>query len=358
MKKLLLAGGGREGTFLLAPLYDALKKNGSYTPLAVLSAGTGKAPIDQELAGCFGLENSFRTIGLCGGTPIETLASMMTGMEMIIGSEQPHLVLACGSDDAALAAALAASRLSVPLAATDSGLRNHVRTDTREINRVLIDSIADLHFVSEHSGEYNLINEGVPDEKVFFAGNLLIDSLAALMQQSGRTDAPARHGLQTKHYVMVMLGLSANSRHGEQLALAQRLLKAISAKTTVLLPLAPGYGDLIENPGFDRPEAIRIIDMPGPGELLALLRDSQMLLTDDGELQAESTVMDVPCLTMRDRTYRPSTLEIGTNVLVGEDEAEILAGIEDLLRHDPHGHRRGRSKIPEKWDGAAAARIV
>jgi UDP-N-acetylglucosamine 2-epimerase (non-hydrolysing) len=358
VKKLVLAGGGREAALLIAPLFDALKKNGSYDPVIALSASAGRDAVDRELALCFGLEDSCRTVELPAGTPLEGLAAAMTGMEKVLAAEQPALVIACGSDDAALGAALAASRIALPLAVVDSGLRNYERTDSREINRVLIDSIADLHFVSEHSGEYNLINEGVPDEKVFFAGNLLIDSLAGLMQQSGYRNAAGVHGLRPKEYALVLpdpSGLLMDTAHA---AMTGELLKAISEKITLLLPLDAVQGTTFEALAHDRPETMKVIDMPGPGDLLALLRDSAFLVTDIEELQAESTVMDVPCLTMMERTFRPSTIEIGTNVLVGDDADEMLARIDQILHPDSRSHRQVRSKIPEKWDGAAASRIV
>ncbi|NTW10227.1 MAG: UDP-N-acetyl glucosamine 2-epimerase, partial [Chlorobiaceae bacterium] len=222
----------------------------------------------------------------------------------------------------------------------------------------LIDSIAELHFVSEHSGEYNLINEGVPDEKVYFAGSLLIDSLAVLMQQTGHRNALALLGLRPKQYAMVLPGHSGLLLHADHAGMTERLLKAISERITLLLPIVSGYGEMFENMAIDRPDEMKVIELPGPGELLTLLRDSAFLLTDIEELQSESTVMDVPCLTMMDSTFRPSTIEIGTNVLVGDDVEDILSRIEDILSPDTHGHRTGRSKIPEKWDGVAASRIV
>lgn len=358
MKKLVLAGGGTEGLLQLAPLYAALKKSASCDPVALLPAEKDGDAVSRELAGCFGIDGSCRTIEPPDGTPVERLASLLTWMEKVIASEKPVLVIVCGNDDTALAAALAASRLSLPVASVDAGLRNYERTDAHEVNRVLIDALAGLHFVSEHSGAYNLINEGVPDEKVFFAGSLLIDSLAGLMQLAGRTNAAARHGLEPKQYAMVVLGPSGQSLHPEHTETIHRLLTSLSGKITVLMPLAGEQRTLPGVPGIDRQEALKTIDRPGPGELLTLLRDSALLLTDIEELQAESTVMDVPCLTMMDRTFRPSTVEIGSNILVGYDEEEILDRIEDILRPDPHGHRTGRSKIPEKWDGAAASRIV
>lgn len=356
MKKLVLAAGGKEGTLLLAPLYAAFKKNGSYLPVAALAAGQDREPIGRELSGCFGLCDSFRTISLPSGSPAGTLAAAMSGMENLIVAEKPEIMLVCGSDDTALAAALAASRHGVPVVSVDAGLRNHERSDPREINRMLIDVLAGLHFVSEHSGEYNLINEGVPDEKVFFVGNLLIDSLAALMQST--SSRGGRGDLQLKRYALVIIDHSAFMTDGESAGKMLRLLKLISEKIPVLMPLVPEHGDFFKSGVPADPAVFKVINRPEESRLLALLRDSALLLTDIEELQAESTVMDVPCLTMSERTCRPSTIETGTNVLVGDDEGEIMGRIEAILHPADPGHRSVRSKIPEKWDGAAASRIV
>ncbi|ACD91412.1 MAG: UDP-N-acetyl glucosamine 2-epimerase [Chlorobium limicola] len=362
MKKLLLAAGGKPGALLLAPLYNALKKNGIFKPVAVFAAAQSAEPLSRELATCFGIGEAGHTITLGEDSPGQQLAAVITGMEPIIAREQPVLVMVCGSDNAALGAALAATKLGVPVAVADAGLRCHDRSDADEINRILIDSIADLHFISEHSGEYNLINEGVADEKVFFSGNLSIDTLAVLMEQAERDTIAAELGLQPKKYALVLLNPAGAIAAREPLEMTLRLLKKMSGLTTVLVPLAAGLDELMKQHKLDKAfggvEGLVMIAHPGHAGLLTLLRDSVLLITDSEELQAESTVMNVPCLTMMDNTARPATIEIGTNVLVGVDEEDIMSRIHDILHSGEHAHSSKRNKIPEKWDGAAASRIV
>jgi UDP-N-acetylglucosamine 2-epimerase (non-hydrolysing) len=157
VKKLLLVAGGRPGNLLLAPLYDELKKNKVYQPVALFVTPEGVEPISSDLAACFGLgeTESFLVISLSQGSPIEQLATVITGIEKILVNEKPDLVMVCGSDNAALGAALTAAKLGLPVAAVDAGLRSYERLDAEEINRIAIDSMAEYHFVSEHSGEYN-----------------------------------------------------------------------------------------------------------------------------------------------------------------------------------------------------------
>ncbi len=362
MKKLLLAAGSRPGTLLLAPLYKALKKKGAYQPVVMLAAPEGAEPISADLAASFGIGEANHTIILPKGTAVEQLAAALTAMEKIMLSEQPDLVLVCGCDNAAFGAAVTAAKLGLPVAAVDAGLRSYERSDADEVNRVVIDAMADFHFVSEHSGEYNLINEGVADEKVFFAGNLSIDSLVGLMELATTHTVAADLGLKPKKYAMVHLNPAGRSASKEELEILLRLLKEMAGKTTILMPLVAGLESHLQEQGlykaFADIEGVKMIAHPGLAELLTLIRDAALLLINTEELQSEATVMNVPCLTMMETTARPATIEIGTNVLVGIDEEDIKSRIHDILHPGKHAHDASRSKIPEKWDGAAAARII
>ncbi len=362
MKKLLLAAGGKPGTLLLAPLYKALKKKGAYHPVVLLAAPHGAEPISRELAASFGIGDASHTLTLPNGTPVEQLAAAMTGMEKIMLSEKPDLVLVCGSDNAAFGAAVTAAKLGLPVAAVDAGLRSYERSDAEEVNRVVIDAMADFHFVSEHSGEYNLINEGVADEKVFFAGNLLIDSLVGLMEETGNSDALPVPEAKPKKYALLLLDPAGRFAAKEPLEMMQRLLKDISGNITVVIPLVAGLDALLQQHGmgsaFGEMEGVKMIEPPQHATLLKLLRDALLLLTDIEEMQSEATVMNVPCLTIMESSARPATIEIGTNALVSLDEEEIRSRIHDILHPGTHKHITSRSKIPEKWDGAAAGRIV
>lgn len=362
MKKLLLVAGGRPGTLLLAPLYNALKKKGAYQPVVILATPDGTEPISRDLAASFGIGEAHHTVALPQGTPVEQLAAAMTAMETIMLSEKPDLVLVCGCDNTAFGAAVTAAKLALPVAAVDSGLRSYERSDADEVNRVVIDAMADFHFVSEHSGEYNLINEGIADEKVFFSGNLSIDSLVGLMEHSTTHTVASDLGLKPKKYALVHLSPAGRSASKAELEILLRLLKEMAAKTTILMPLVAGLESHLQQHGlykaFSDIEGVKMIAHPGLAELLTLIRDSALLLINTEELQSEATVMNVPCLTMMESTARPATIEIGTNVLVGIDEDDIKSRIHDILHPGNHSHDTNRSKIPEKWDGAAAGRII
>jgi len=363
LKKLLLVAGGKNGTLLLAPLYEAFKKNSSYKTAVLLAATEGTEPISRDLAVSFNIGGEgIHTISLLKGTPIQQLAAVMTSLEAILLSEQPDIVLVCGSDNVAFGATVTAAKLGLPVAAVDAGLRSYDRSDSEEINRMVIDAMADIHFVSEHSGEYNLINEGVPDEKVFYCGNLTIDTLVRLMEQRNKEVISDNHDLLPKKYMLVLLNPAMLSTGKKQFEMILRLLKEISSQITIVMLSFAGFERLIKehelNEIFLEIENLEVIEQPAHTVLLTLLRDSRLLLTDTEELQAEATVMNVPCLTMMETSTRPSTIEIGTNILVGLNEDDIRSSIYSILDSDLHHHVTSRSKIPEKWDGTSADRIV
>lgn len=362
MKTILLIAGGFQGALMLAPLFQALKHRGGYRPLPVIAFTEGEQPLSDGLAACFGMEGAVQTISLPEGSAAGETAAAMTGIEKIVVAEAPVLVMVCGSGNAAMAAAVTAVKLGIPVASADAGLRSYERREFAEINRMLIDTVADFHFVSEHSGEYNLINEGVADEQLFFAGNLAIDSLVGLMKEVNKLQVTADFGMEPKKYALVLLSRPEQCIEKGYLDMMLRLLTEISHTTTVLMPLSPGMHAAMKTYGlyatFKALSGLRLVTPQGYIALLRLLKDSLLLITDSDELQSEATVMNVPCLTMSESTCRPSTIEIGTNVLVGEDEEEILSRVHDILHASDSADSSRRSKIPEKWDGAAASRIV
>ena len=362
MKTILLVAGGRQGSLMLAPLYHSLKHRGGYRPVPVVALPEGELQITGDLAACFGMEGEVQTLFLQEGSAAGETAAAMTGIEKIIIAEAPSVVMICGSGNAAMAAAVTAAKLGFPVASADAGLRSYDRREWGEINRMVIDTVADFHFVSEHSGEYNLINEGVADEQLFFAGNLVIDSLAGLMPEASRLGVRAALGVEPKHYAMVLLGRPEECIEKGYLEMLLRLFTEISTGTTLLMPLSSGMDAAMKKFGlhtaFASLSGLRMVAPQSYMALLPLLKDSSFVITDADEIQPEATVMNVPCLTMSESTSRPSTIEIGTNVLVGEDEEEILSRVHDILHAGDHADSPRRSKIPEKWDGAAAARIV
>jgi UDP-N-acetylglucosamine 2-epimerase len=353
VKKTVLIAQERSGFLKLAPLYTVLKKNGLLDPVPVLAVRSGEIAEYEALASVFGMTGALRIVPVDGGTPVGETASLMLAFEQILVGLDAEFVVPGGHDNAAIAAALAASRMGIPVVSIDAGLRSYNRAEQEEVNRLVIDSIAALHIVSEHSGAYNLINEGLSEEQLIFAGNTSIDSLVTLITESNRSEVLRTFGLGPKRFVTALFGMPFRSETAANYDLLFKVLESIAAMATVILPCAAEAVESLQET-FGTIPGLQIIAMPGYVDLLRILKESAFVLTDTEEFQSELTVMSVPCLTLRESTTRPATIEVGTNLLVAWDEQEILERVSVILSRKP----AGKTLIPEKWDGASAARIA
>jgi len=354
VKKILLASGDNSGLLRTLPLYRRLQASTSCE--AVIAGATG--PHEEDLSSLFEISDSFITIAVGQGSVVEKTALALTGFADIMVREKPDLVIVAGENDISLAAALSSSRLGLPYASLEAGMRSYNRNAPREANRRLIDAAADMMFVSEHSGTYNLISEGSDEERIFFVGNMLIDALALKIADSNSSSIIQELGYTSKQYALVRLECLPAVDTLEAIRKAERLVGVIAATHPVLLQLAPDVNALIEQhamlSAFTSIDGVTVRPPAGYVDQLRLIKDAVFILTDTRDMQAEATVMKVPCLTMSSDTTSPASIEIGTNMLVGTEEDDILMRIQDALE----GKLAKHAKIPEKWDGAAAQRVV
>ncbi len=354
MKTIVLIAQGRFGLLKIASLITALEAGGRVSPLPVLAVRAGQEREEADaVAEALGLQERLRRIPVEPGSDVAETAALMLALEELFTATRPDLVVPGGFGNAAVAAALTATRMGIPLVSIDAGLRSYDRTDPEEANRLLIDALASLHFVSEHSGVYNLMNEGFGDDHIRFAGNTSIDSLVEMIGGANRSGVLADLGVEPKQFALLLLSTPFTGEASGLLSLLGALSGALGTATTLLLPVAPGAEATMQEAFREVPQ-LRIVAVPSPVDLLRLLKEASFVLTDTDQYESELTVMNVPCLTMRQTTARPSTVEVGTNVLVGFDEAEILEHATGILSGKP----AGKTLIPEKWDGAAAKRIA
>lgn len=353
VKKIVLIAQERAAFLHVAPLVSVFRKNGVFEPVLVRVLTSGSRADHDALASAFGFSDEVRAIQVQAGTPIAETSALMLDFERIFNELVPDFVVPGGHDHASLAGALAATKMGIPVVSLDAGLRSYDRTEPEEINRLVIDSVATLHFVSEHSGVYNLMNEGVADDRILFAGNTAIDSLVTLIAEADSSDVLESLTLESRKFVTVLLAMPLRPETAVNRDTLCKVLESLASTTTVILP----GGMVPEDESselFSDISGLQLIAMPGYIELLHLFKESAFVLTDTDEFEAELTVMNVPCLTMRQNTSRPSTIEVGTNVLVGCDEQEILERASVILSGKP----AGKTLIPEKWDGASAARVA
>jgi len=279
-------------------------------------------------------------------------AEVMKRFEPILERVQPQAVLVVGDVNSTLACALVAAKRGVRVIHVEAGLRSYDRNMPEEINRVLTDQISDLLFITERSALANLQREGIDPARVQFVGNVMIDTLHRNLARA--VPSSATLGQAVARYAVLTLHRPANVDHPDTLRALLDVVAEINRSLPVVMPLHPRTRSNIEKFGLTALlDSLHILPPIGYLEMLGLMRDAKLVLTDSGGIQEETTALGVPCLTLRENTERPITLAEGTNTLVGPDPAAIRAAFGEVMAN---GGKTGR--IPEYWDGRAAMRIA
>ena len=283
-------------------------------------------------------------------------ARVMTAFEPVVLAEKPDWVLVVGDVNSTIACALVCAKLGVRVAHVEAGLRSRDRSMPEEINRILTDAISDLLLTTSEDADLNLGQEGVAPEKIKFVGNVMIDSLFYNLEKSKESNARAQLGLDGKDYAVLTLHRPSNVDEREVFARLLDALVPISEKLPVVFPVHPRTRGNIEKFGFaERVESanIKLIEPLGYLDFMNLYSGAKLVLTDSGGLQEETTALGIPCLTLRENTERPITIELGTNRLVGTNTEKIRRAAFEILESSA----RRETKIPPLWDGHAAERI-
>jgi len=286
------------------------------------------------------------------GSHTAQTAGVMLKLEAELLERRPDVVLVAGDVNSTVAAALVASKLGIPLAHVEAGLRSFDRAMPEETNRLVTDVLSDFLFASEPSGVRNLRAEGVPEARIFFVGNVMIDTLLRFREKASRTAVLDRLGLQKRGYAVATLHRPSNVDGAAQLAALVRMLTALAAHLPVVFPLHPRTRARLEAAGLAR-EGLILTEPLGYLEFLRLTSEARLVLTDSGGIQEETTILRVPCLTLRENTERPVTIERGSNRLVGTDPAKILAAALESLQRPVCA-----PEPPPRWDGRASGRIL
>lgn len=359
--RILCVVGARPNFMKIAPILSALGRRAEFTPQLVHTGQHYDAAMNQQYFTSLGIRQPDLNLEVGSASHAVQTANVMLRFEAALDQLGPHVVLVVGDVNSTLACALVARKRGVPVVHVEAGLRSGDRSMPEEINRVLTDQLADLLFTTEPDGKSNLLKEGIDERRIKFVGNVMIDTLlghlpCAVPAQRIITDA-GRAGLLDggQGYVLLTLHRPSNVDNADTLAALLRTVAEISLRTPVLFPIHPrtlaaidrmGLGQLIDHPS--------ILALPPMGylEMLGLMRDARVVLTDSGGIQEETTALGVPCITLRDSTERPITIHEGSNALAGRDPQRILALYEAAL----NGGKVGR--IPAYWDGQASERIA
>lgn len=356
MKKIISVVGARPNFMKVAPIHKAFQKY--HDKIIHLICHTGQH-YDAKMSKIFfedlQLPEPDFYLGVGSGSHAEQTGKVMIEFEKILLKEKPDLVLVVGDVNSTIACSLTAAKLHIKSVHVEAGLRSFDREMPEEVNRVLTDSISELLFVTEKSGITNLKNEGVPEEKVFFVGNVMIDNLINHLEQTNKLPTLKEFNVQPANFVLVTMHRPSNVDSDFQLKKIVRMLNSIADERKIIFPIHPRTRKNLESKNLLERLNHNVIlaDPIGYLDFLCLLRNAELIITDSGGIQEESTYLGVQCITTRKTTERPVTVEIGTNHLVGDNfkKAEELA-IEIL-----NGKRKS-GQIPELWDGKASNRIV
>ncbi|MCC7498581.1 MAG: UDP-N-acetylglucosamine 2-epimerase (non-hydrolyzing) [Bryobacterales bacterium] len=344
--------GARPNFIKIGPILSELRSRPRFTASLIHTGQHYSPEMSASIFEDLGLPAPDLNLEVGGGSITTQTAEIMLRIERVFLERRPDLLLVVGDVNSTLAAALVAVRHRIPVAHVEAGLRSFDRTMPEEINRIVTDSLSDYLFASERAGIRNLLAEGVPEAKIFFTGNVMIDTLLGSRRRAACSDVVERLGLASRGYIVATLHRPSNVDSPETLAPLIGVLRQASRRMPVVFPAHPRTRQRMEAAGI-RQDGLLLVPPLGYLDFLRLMDQARLMLTDSGGIQEETTILGVPCLTLRENTERPVTIEQGTNRLVGTDPATIGAAIEETLARDLPA-----SNTPELWDGRAAARIA
>lgn len=355
--KVLSVVGARPNFMKVAPIVAQLQTRPDLFSSVIVHTGQH---YDEKLSKVFfddlAMPMPDVNLNVGSGSHAQQTAAVMAAFEPVLLESRADLVLVVGDVNSTIACALVAVKLGVKVAHVEAGLRSFDRTMPEEINRILTDQISDLLFTTEASAEDNLRAEGVPADKIHFVGNVMIDALLTHRERARALKTPTALGLQPGAYAVLTLHRPSNV---DDAATFERLIEALSPIANEL-PLVFPVHPRTRRRVADSPSAarlaergrLRLLDPLGYLEFIALLDGSRVTLTDSGGIQEETTILGIPCLTLRENTERPVTVTSGTNVIVGTDPERITAAWHRIKREPVTAAR------PPLWDGQTARRIV
>jgi UDP-N-acetylglucosamine 2-epimerase (non-hydrolysing) len=291
-------------------------------------------------------------LGVGSGSHAVQTAEVMKRFEPVLLDHRPDAVVVVGDVNSTIACALTAVKLGVPVAHVEAGLRSFDRTMPEEINRILTDAISEWLFVSEPSGVENLRKEGADPGRVFFVGNVMIDTLVACREQFGAAAGLDAFGVRDREYVVLTLHRPASVDDQATLRGLLRAVECVQRDLPVVFPVHPRTRKAMADMTVALPN-LRLVDPLGYLEFMNLVSHARFVMTDSGGIQEETTFLGIPCVTMRTSTERPVTVDQGTNVLVGLDPDRIIAAAQTAAAAP-----RGVRQVPDLWDGHAARRIL
>jgi UDP-N-acetylglucosamine 2-epimerase (non-hydrolysing) len=364
LQPVMCVVGARPNFMKMAPILRALA---SHTPaIPALLVHTGQhydASMSDQLFADLRLPRPDINLEVGSGSHAVQTAEVMKRFEPALDQHRPSCVLVVGDVNSTLACTLVAVKKGIPVVHVEAGLRSYDRKMPEEINRVLTDQVADRLYITERSAAQNLHREGVAPERIVFTGNVMIDSLLDCRDVARpAADTLREHGLDATlidgpaGYGVVTLHRPSNVDDAQALRPLLQVISEVSQRLPLVFAMHPRTRSNVERFGLtELLDPCRVVTLPPQGylEMVGLMKSATLVLTDSGGLQEETTALGVPCLTLRENTERPITVEQGTNTMVGSDVQAIRHGVAEIL-----AGRGKRGLVPEYWDGHAAERIA
>ncbi len=358
MIKIICVCGARPNFMKIAPLMRAFKGNGHFEPFLV---HTGQH-YDEKMSKLFfdelGIPQPDINLEVGSGSHAQQTAEIMKRFEPVVLEKKPDYVLVVGDVNSTIACGLVAVKLGVKLIHVEAGLRSFDHDMPEEINRILTDRISDLLFVTEQSGVDNLRNEGVDSNKVHLVGNVMIDTLLANKEKAEKSDVLKRLGLVKGKYAAITLHRPSNVDDMTRFEEIVTAFEAIEKEMKLVFPIHPRTRNNLKGTNLEKRvmamSNLLLLEPVGYLDFLCLMSNAALVMTDSGGIQEETTILGVPCMTLRENTERPVTITEGTNRLVRITSEDILKNYREIMA----SRDSFKSKVPKFWDGKAASRIL
>ena len=355
--KIMSVVGARPNFMKIAPLLDEFDRQ---TEIDSILVHTGQH-YDERMSELFfrnlGIPQPDIDLGVGSSSHAVQTAEIMKAFEPVVLEHRPDLVVVVGDVNSTIACGLVAVKLGVELVHVEAGLRSFDRSMPEEINRVLTDTISDYLFCTEKSAVDNLRSEGKPEENVFLVGNVMIDTLLKHMENAESSTVLNQLELDRRGFAVLTLHRPSNVDNEAVFAELLTALDAIQREIPIIFPVHPRTRAKLTQASLGKRAAemrnLRMVEPLGYLDFIKLLRDARLVLTDSGGIQEETTILETPCLTLRENTERPVTVEVGTNKVVGTDPDRIVEAFREVL--DDWVPPKAK---PPLWDGRASARIT
>lgn len=360
MLNVINVAGARPNFMKVAPIVAAMKRrHAEFRPLLVHTGQHYDEAMSEAFFRDLEMPEPDVYLSVGSGSHAAQTAAIMQAFELVVVKEKPDWVIVVGDVNSTLACALVCAKLGIRVAHVEAGLRSGDRTMPEEINRLLTDQIADLLLTPSQDADANLRAEGIPAERIRFVGNVMIDSLLSHLEHTKQSTARADLGLADKEYAVLTLHRPSNVDDTVAFVRVIEALEEIAGRLPIVFPAHPRTRKMIEELGLgtrvDKIKGLLMIDPIGYLDFLQLLSGARLVLTDSGGIQEETTVLGIPCVTLRENTERPITVEMGTNIIAGTEPANITRAAFRALDNRPN---TSALCVPPLWDGHTADRIL